>query len=522
VYAHAAPGVKIAMGQIEDLSRRTTDGLAIQVAFDDDVSWPLNWYLRDYTGQYFFGANPTRELLNYPVILVGDNNWQKVEPLLRDGFFSYEYIRMWWPNQDYWALKWSNIEAERNREIPQEAGELEPMGLGGYLQTSWQHIKPFFTDGEVREAIWDIWLNRDFSKYAQIVGRDMSLPRWSPSDRMRLYIRRDVAAQVWDYGVSPTALEAPTFEDPYAENIFDLQASLVIGQEGVAPGEFFRPRDIALAPDGTIYVADTANHRVQHLNQDGEVLDVWGSYANRLEGEAPGGTFNEPWGIDVAPDGTVYVADTWNHRVQWFTPDGEFLGMFGQEGYGDSAGAFWGPRDVAVDSAGRVYVSDTGNKLIKVFDREGNYLAQFGGAGYQTGFLDEPVGLAVSNEGVVYVVDTWNQRIQGFLPIEESGTFAPVAEWPVDGWFGQSLENKPYLDSGANGAVCTTDPEAFRVLCFREDGEFLGGWGGIFGTGPDQFDILSGVAVSEDGTVWVADSGNHRIMRFEPPFLPSP
>jgi predicted membrane-bound mannosyltransferase len=522
VYAHAAPGVKVAMRQIEDLSRRTTDGLAIQVAFDDDVSWPLNWYLRDYTGQYFFGANPTRELLNYPVILVGDNNWQKVEPLLRDGFFSYEYIRMWWPNQDYWALKWASIEAERNRETPQESGELKPMGLGEYLRISWQHLKPFFTDGAVREAVWNIWLNRDFSKYAQIVGRDMNLPRWSPSDRMRLYIRKDVAAQIWDYGVSPTTLEAPTFEDPYADKIFDLQASLVVGQEGVAPGEFFRPRDIALAPDGTVYVVDTANHRIQHLSPEGDILDVWGTYANRLEEQAPGGTFNEPWGIDVAPDGTVYVADTWNHRVQWFTPDGEFLGMFGQEGYGDVATSFWGPRDVAVDDEDRVYVSDTGNKLIKVFDRDGNYLAQFGGAGYQTGFLDEPVGLAISNEGIVYVVDTWNQRIQGFLPIEESGTFAPAAEWPVDGWFGQSLENKPYVDSGGEGVVCTTDPEAFRVLCFRDDGEFLGGWGGIFGSGPNQFDILSGVAVADDGTVWVVDSGNHRVMRFEPPFLQSP
>ncbi len=522
VYAHSAPGVKIAMRQIEDLSRRTTDGLAIQVAYDDDVSWPLNWYLRDFTGQYFFGANPTRELLNYPLVLVGDNNWQKVEPLLRDGFFSYEYIRMWWPNQDYWALKWSSIEAEHNRNVPLDEGAIEPLGLGAYVRLSWQHIKPLFADPQVREAVWEIWLNRDFTKYGQVVGRDVSLPRWSPADRMRLYIRKDVAAQVWDYGVSPSALEPPTFEDPYAENIFDLSASLVVGGEGTAPGEFFRPRDVALSPDGTLYVADTANHRVQRLSPDGEVLDVWGTFANRAQGDAPGGTFNEPWGIAVAPDGNVYVADTWNHRIQWFTPEGEFLGMFGQEGYGEVPSSFWGPRDVAIDNGGRVYVSDTGNKYVKAFDLEGNPIGQFGGAGYLTGFLDEPVGLAASQQGIVYVVDTWNQRIQGFLPIEADASFAPVAEWEVDAWFGQSLENKPYIDTGAGGAVCTTDPEGFRVLCFQSEGEFLGGWGGIFGDSLNQFDLLSGVAVTDDGVVWVVDSGNHRVLRFEPSFLQSP
>ncbi|MDF1499502.1 MAG: TIGR03663 family protein [Anaerolineales bacterium] len=521
VYAHSAPGVKTAMRQIEDLSRRTTDGLAIQVAYDDDVSWPLNWYLRDYTGQFYFGANPTRELLNYPVILVGDNNWQNVEPLLRDGFFSYEYIRMWWPNQDYWALKWSSIESERDRTLSDEAGTIEPMGLGEYLRFSWQHIKPFFTDRDVRAAIWEIWLNRDFTKYGQVAQRDLSMPRWSPADRMRLYIRKDIAAQVWDYGVSPAALEPPTFEDPYADRIFDLQASLVVGQEGLSPGDFFRPRDLAIAQDGSIYVADTANHRIQHLSPEGEVMELWGTYGNRAQGDAPGGSFNEPWGIAVAPDGNVYVADTWNHRIQWFTPEGEFIGMFGQEGYGETANSFWGPRDVAVDREGRVYVSDTGNKYIKVFDREGAYLGQFGGAGYLPGYLDEPVGLAVSEQGTVYVVDTWNQRVQGFLPIEENNTFAPVSEWEVDAWYGQSLENKPYIDTGPGGIVCTTDPEAFRVLCFLENGEFVGGWGGIFGMAANQFDVLSGVAVARDGTVWVVDSGNHRVMRFEPSFLES-
>ncbi len=519
VYAHAAPGVKTALRQIEDLSLRTTDGKAIKVAYDDDVSWPINWYLRDYSQQYFFGANPTRDLLDYPVILVGDNNWTAVEPLLAERFNRYEYIRMWWPNQDYWNLKRSAIEAERSFESSPTGEGLTSMGFGEYLLRAWGHIKPFFTDSQLRVAIWDIWLNRDFKRYGEWTGRDMSIPRWSPADRMRLYIRKDIAALVWDYGVTSASISPPVIEDPYQDKLVDLSADLIIGREGLSPGEFFKPRDLALAPDGSVYIVDTANHRVQHLSPSGKVLHVWGSYAAVSEGNAPGGTFNEPWGIAVAPDGTVYVADTWNHRVQWFTPEGEFQGMFGREGLGKEADAFWGPRDVAIDGVGRVYVSDTGNKRIKVFDREGNFIVQFGSAGYLPGFLDEPVGLTIDEQDRVYIADTWNQRVQVFEDLSEA-EYAPVLEWTIDAWYGQSLENKPYLGINEDGSLCTTDPEGFRILCFDATGQFLLGWGGAFGIEPNQFNVLSGIDISEDGQVWVVDSGNHRIMRFKPDFSP--
>ena len=517
VYAHAATGVKTAMDQIEDLSIRTTDGLGIQIAFDDDVSWPLNWYLRDYTNQYFYGANPTRELLNSPLVLVGDNNWHLVEPLLADRFYSFEYIRMWWPNQDYWNLKWSAIDAERSRNQMPESEPLSPMGTMEYLSLAWGHIKPFFTDSTLRSAVWKIWLDRDFTEYGTWAGQDMSLARWSPSDRMRLYIRKDIAAQVWDYGVTPASFTPPVIEDPYADSIIELRADLMIGGEGLSPGELFHPRDMAIGPDGTLYVADTLNHRIQRFSPEGEVLITWGGFGDFQEGGAEEGTFNEPWGIGVAPNGNVYVADTWNHRIQWFSPDGAFLGTFGQEGQGDAPYSFWGPRDVAVDSQGRVYVVDTGNKRIKVFDNEGTFVTQFGGPGYLPGLLDEPVGITIGTDDRIYIADTWNQRIQVFSEISPQ-SFDAVQEWSVDAWYGQSLDNKPYLSSGPGNIICTTDPEGFRVLCFTYDGEFLLGWGGVFGQADSQFSLISGIALGPDGKVWVIDSSNQRAMRFAPEF----
>ncbi len=513
VYAHSATGVKTAMQQIEDLSIRTTDGLDIKVAYDDDVSWPLNWYLRNYPNQFFYGGTPTRELLNYPVILVGDNNWQLVEPLLGDRYNSYEYIRMWWPNQDYWNIKPTSIEAERNRLPESETSKYKPLSLGEYISGVWQHIRPFFTDADTRQAVWEIWLNRDFEKYGEIMGKDMGLTAWSPADRMKLFIRKDVAAQVWDYGVSAAALDEPILEDPYEDRMMDLTPDITVGGEGVGLAEFIRPRGIAIAPDGSIYITDTGNHRIQHLDSDGEVISTWGTFGDLLTGDAPGGTFNEPWDIAVAPNGDVLVADTWNHRIQRFTPDGEFIRMFGSEGIGETSDVLWGPRGVAVDQEGRIFVADTGNKWIKVFDEEGEFVTQFGGAGYLPGYLDEPVGVAVNPEGAVYVADTWNQRIQVFMESAPE-LFDPSIEWNMDAWYGQSLENKPYLSTGPDGTVCATDPESFRVLCFESDGNFIIGWGGLFGDNADQFNLLSGIALGEDGVVWVVDSGNNRIQKF--------
>ena len=87
-----------------------------------------------------------------------------------------------------------------------------------------------------------------------------------------------------------------------------------------AVGRLNVPMDVAIAPDGTIYVLDSGNHRVQRFSSEGTFLTAWGSHG------AKEGQFNRPERIAVAPDGTVYVADTWNHRIQRFAPDGRFLG----------------------------------------------------------------------------------------------------------------------------------------------------------------------------------------------------
>ena len=480
VYAHSATGPKTALTQIEDLSVRLTGEEGLRIAYDNETTYPFWWYLRNYSNAMNFGANPSRDLLNYPVILAGEPNWARIDPLVADRYEVFEYNRIWWPMQDYWNL-------------------------------SWERIKGYLTSPEYREALFDIWLNRDYTAYGRLTGVDYSLENWSPSTRFRLYVRKDVAAMVWDYGQSGEPELLTDYVDPYAAQMMALLPDTVFGSAGVMEGQFNGPRDIAIAPDGSMYIADAFNHRIQHLDQDGSVLQIWGSFADQAQGVAPGGTFYEPWGLALAPDGTLYVADTWNHRIQHFTAEGEFIEQFGYFGQAETEYAFWGPRDVLVDDEGRLYVMDTGNKRVVIFAPDGEYLTEFGMFGLAEGEFDEPVSLAIDDEQRLYITDTWNQRVQIFEP-DPTGEYVFVNTWSVEGWYGQSLNNKPYL-AVQNNVVCLTDPEGYRILCFNTDGDFLLGWE-LIDQASAQYGMPYGLEITEECALWVTDGSNGTISRF--------
>jgi DNA-binding beta-propeller fold protein YncE len=222
---------------------------------------------------------------------------------------------------------------------------------------------------------------------------------------------------------------------------------------------------------------------VQVFNADGSFVRAWGSVCKIDTGEGcvenGRGQFNEPWGVAVDRAGNVYVSDTWNHRIQKFTGEGQFLtawGTFGSTGgeLGQEA-LFYGPRTVAVGRDGNISVMDTGNKRVQVFTPDGVFLTQWGGGGVVEGRFDEPVGLAQDGQGNWYVADTWNQRIQKF-----SEEFVYQSQWTVSGWGSQSVVNKPALavDPERN-TVYAVDPENYRVLAWGIDGAFKATWGTI-------------------------------------------
>lgn len=481
VYAHAARGPKDILAQIEEISQRIAGGKNLKIAYDNSSLYPYWWYLRDYPNLEFFGEQPSKTLREDPIVLVGNPNYSKVDPILEKDFYKFEYMRLWWPNQDYYNLTWDRL---------------------------WGAIK----DPKIRAGIFDIWLNADYKQYADATGSTtMTLETWEPSERIRLYIKKDIASQIWNLGLAPVA--AAPVVDPYEKAKVTLTPDAVIGGPGKDAGQFDAPRALAVAPDGSIYVADSRNHRIQHFAPDGTVINVWGKFADIAQGAAPGGTFNEPWGVAVGPDGSVYVTDTWNHRIQKFDANGTFLTMWGYFGQADKPDGFWGPRGIYVDANNQVFVSDTGNKRIAVFDANGAFITQFGSFGLDAGQFDEPVGVWGDKEGNIYVADTWNQRIQVFTPDATGKNYGVSLSWDVSGWNGQSLDNKPFLTGDNKGHIFAVDPEGYRVLEFNTDGTINRTWG-EYSLDTDGFGLASGVAMDQNGNIWVSDGANMRLLHF--------
>lgn len=472
-YAHGAPGVKWVLDDIEAIANHTGTGKDLKIAYDDQASWPMTWYLRDYRNAAYYAAEPNRQALDAPIVIAGPKNWNKVEAILGNRYHRFELIRLWWPMEDYKNLTWTRIHNA-------------------------------FTDPLMRQALWDVFWNRDYRKYAEITGQSMNPPvSWPLQESMRIYIAKDIAQQMLRLDIGSSMLE--DLPDP-VDAYLDLQRS-VLPDQVIANASLNSPRGIATAPDGSIYVADTGNSRIVRFDAHGNILAVWGSRTPDGQVPASPGTFIEPWGIAVDSAGNVYVTDTWNHRIQKFDASGKFeweQGSIGQSS--NETSNLWGPRGIVIGADDHVYVTDTGNKRVLVFDTSGKFVQEFGTAG--EGQLDEPVGIAADTRGNIYVADTWNMRVVIFSP---EGQF--ISTWPVQSWEGESLDNKPYIAVDAQDRVYITDPERYRVIVFTSTGIPLASFG-QYGSEEDAFGLPVGITLASNGRVWVADAGNNRLVEF--------
>jgi DNA-binding beta-propeller fold protein YncE len=194
------------------------------------------------------------------------------------------------------------------------------------------------------------------------------------------------------------------------------------GAKGTALGDFSFPQGIAFAPDGELFISDTGNDRIEGCTVTvTSTLSLTGCVAYGSKGTgstAPAGDLNQPTGIAVSPDGsTLWVADTLNNRVQtlslashtWSTPIHKLTGK--------GAGILTVPWGVTVAPDGSIWVSDTGNNRIVSMSTTG--ALNFSATGAQMGVPESyegnqtvyPFAIAFGSGDTVYLSDTWNNRV---------------------------------------------------------------------------------------------------------------
>ena len=321
------------------------------------------------------------------------------------------------------------------------------------------------------------------------------------------------------------------------------------GQEGEDDGQFKYPCSIAVARNGTIYVIDTHNHRVQLFHPDGTFILKWG-----CEGDNDG-ELSFPYGISIGiddgmcnsvtksmmmvpelasfPPGVlpicvaylgvehIYVADTGNHRIQAFgldvLEDGSdnvrFLLKWGSVGSGDGQFNYpygCGVGNDAESGASVIYVADTENHRIQVFDRNnGTFIRKWGSFGKGDGQFNRPTSLSVGRDlsgtgsQMIYIADQYNNRVVCY---HGDGRFARE-------FAGSTAMSRPHgmIIDDDNGVVYVVACGGSCVRQFLKDDTLVKKWGS-HGSGDGKLNWPMGIDMGANGILYVADVSNHRIV----------
>jgi len=267
------------------------------------------------------------------------------------------------------------------------------------------------------------------------------------------------------------------------------------GRQGIGSGDFVKPFGIAADGSGNIYVADTYNNRIQVFDNSGTFMKAWGQKGTGS------GSFAAPYDVAVDGDGNVYVADTGNYRVQKFDANGVYLGRWGQKGRGNGDFAFVG--GIAVGPDGAIYTVDAKLHRVQIFDNQGRFLRAWGNKGKGSGSFVTPMGITVDGSGNVYVADSKMRRVQKF---DSEGRFLAAftdrLTYPVD------LAIDP-----SSGNLLILDAASHLIWELSPTGQNLRSYGGP-GTSSGQFVEPYGLCADGASNIFVADTGNSRVQKF--------
>ena len=315
------------------------------------------------------------------------------------------------------------------------------------------------------------------------------------------------------------------------------------GKSGSGPGQFDEPQGIATSPHGQVLVADTENDRIQAFDTSGKFLFQFGSSGKHA------GQFDSPRGLAIDQFGIIFVADHDHHRIQAFSEHGIFLREFLLEGapqdvaidpqrnlyifipdksmvvkihanrrkiekFSDknkSLDFLESAKGITVDMRGNLYITEQSDESVKKLDSQGNLIVAFGSDGEGRGQFDEPSGLAVDSQGNVFIADSDNHRIQIFHVTGSKETLLPVQTQspPI-------IEFDSFLKGKKGIADLVSFPDKGLYVLLKEQGHILdlGTSNHVYGrkgSGPGEFDDPQAIAVTPEGTLIIADTGNDRV-----------
>ncbi len=205
------------------------------------------------------------------------------------------------------------------------------------------------------------------------------------------------------------------------------------------------PRDISFGPKGQYAIADFRNGRVAIFDFSGQFHSAFGKRGNGT------GQFTDLCGVDWGEDGSIYVADTFNHRIHKFNPSGEIIWT--------SAYRLDYPRDIKLAADG-IWVANSGSSEVIKLDLTGKFIKTVGGKDEKENALSKPTGIDVDTDGNLYVADTGNKRVQIY---NAAGEFTRTI--PVKGWE-PSVFTLPYLCIDNNQNMFVTDPPTHSIIVY--------------------------------------------------------
>lgn len=184
------------------------------------------------------------------------------------------------------------------------------------------------------------------------------------------------------------------------------------GTNRTVPGQFNGVGGVAVDSEGNVFAVDVGNYRVQKFAPDGTPLTYFG--AEDVPNRPGEQTFDSnPRAVAIDAAGDVYVVD--RYHVHKFDNNGARLGQWGlAAGAGTGPGEFDNPRGIAAGPDGSIWVADTGNARVQRFSTSGEFRGEFGGRGSEPGQFLQPIGIAPGPNGNLYVGDDFRRDVQVF------------------------------------------------------------------------------------------------------------